>query len=170
MDKYIYGHPNHRVFTSIDQFIPHFGYLMFHKDGSVCHCDLCEKGEKRGAKKASAGEAGGVQPRAPAAEGPNEEEDRGEEELWQGRSLPRWRPGKGIQPEVATMKRALPNFKARHRERGWWSRFRPPNKQICQRFFNQIINSSFNQLFRSQSLSVMTDCSISLYWIYHSPW
>lgn len=80
MDKYIYGHPTHRVFNSIDQFIPHFGYLMFHKDGHVCQCVLCEKGEKRGAKKAPAGETGGVQPRAPAAKGPNEE-DGGEEEL-----------------------------------------------------------------------------------------
>lgn len=115
---------------------------MFHKDGHVCQCVLCEKGEKRGAKKAPAGETGGVQPRAPAAKGPNEE-DGGEEELWQGAEL----------AEIAAWKRHS---------------FRPPYQQICQRSFNQSINSSFNRVFRSQFLSVITDCSIFLYWAHHS--
>lgn len=46
VDRYIYGHPYHRVFKSIEQFFPHYCYLSLHKDGDVCRCSLCETGEK----------------------------------------------------------------------------------------------------------------------------
>lgn len=47
MDKYIYGHPTHRVFSSTEQFFPHLLFLALYKDGDVCKCDLCETREKR---------------------------------------------------------------------------------------------------------------------------
>lgn len=72
MDKYIYGHPSHRVFNSLDQFLPHFTYLKEHND--VCDCHLCALGEKRRGRKAPRAETRGAQRRALAAEGSEVEE------------------------------------------------------------------------------------------------
>lgn len=53
VDKYIYGHPSHRTFSSTEQFFPHFCFLALYKDGDVCNCQLCERGVKRTEQKAS---------------------------------------------------------------------------------------------------------------------
>lgn len=70
MDKYIYGHPFHRAFRSIEQFLPHFNYLVLHKEGKVCPCEFCQKRDKRGGRKAPAAKARGDRRRAPVSKGP----------------------------------------------------------------------------------------------------
>lgn len=42
VDKYLYGHPSHKVFDSPNRFYPHFQYLMDNKGRSIgCLCTVC---------------------------------------------------------------------------------------------------------------------------------
>ena len=41
VDRWLYGHPNHKKFDSPNRFFPHFKYLMQHGTGDACKCDLC---------------------------------------------------------------------------------------------------------------------------------
>jgi hypothetical protein len=40
IDRYVYGHPK-GVFRSLNEFYPHFKWLMHHADGQACPCKLC---------------------------------------------------------------------------------------------------------------------------------
>ncbi|KAF2801573.1 uncharacterized protein BDZ99DRAFT_577513 [Mytilinidion resinicola] len=43
VDKWLYGHPNHKFFDSPNRFFPHFLYLMEHGgDNMGCLCTLCQ--------------------------------------------------------------------------------------------------------------------------------
>ncbi|MCJ1467372.1 hypothetical protein MMC07_005996 [Pseudocyphellaria aurata] len=63
LDRYIYGHPNHRIFRSADQFFPHFCFLALHEDGKTCQCDSCDMGRK-GVRKAPRAKTGDVRRKA----------------------------------------------------------------------------------------------------------
>lgn len=41
LDKYLYGHPNKKVFDSPNRFFPHFQYLMDNGDSIGCPCIVC---------------------------------------------------------------------------------------------------------------------------------
>ncbi|KAI9705912.1 MAG: hypothetical protein M1836_005318 [Candelina mexicana] len=54
-DKYLYGHPSHRIFDSPAKFYPHFKWMMEH-DGSddVCNCTVCANAKTKGTAGTSA--------------------------------------------------------------------------------------------------------------------
>ncbi|KAF2839296.1 hypothetical protein M501DRAFT_1003873 [Patellaria atrata CBS 101060] len=42
MDKWLYGHPSHKIFDSPNRFFPHFLYLMKNNGSNIgCQCDVC---------------------------------------------------------------------------------------------------------------------------------
>ncbi|KAL9610606.1 MAG: hypothetical protein Q9167_004708 [Letrouitia subvulpina] len=43
IDRFLYGHPEHKIFDSPYRFYPHFKYLMQRRNGVKCQCDICEK-------------------------------------------------------------------------------------------------------------------------------
>ena len=74
MDKYIYGHPKHKDFRSIEQFFSHFCYLALHQEGNLCDCVVCMTGENRERRKAAIAKTSGVRPRVLAGRGPRVKE------------------------------------------------------------------------------------------------
>ena len=74
-DRYLFGHPSHRVFESPNRFYPHFRYLMrrdnYHE---VCSCHLCQKTKKAQTRQSSVKKAGGIRARPPLAARPTDDE------------------------------------------------------------------------------------------------
>ncbi|KAL8688813.1 MAG: hypothetical protein Q9218_005364 [Villophora microphyllina] len=78
MDKWLYGHPNHKTFDSPYRFYPHFRYLM-HNCSGICTCDICKKGKTSPRSSISAPAAfpkprGRPALRPPLQKGPTDEE------------------------------------------------------------------------------------------------
>ncbi|KAL8921092.1 MAG: hypothetical protein Q9172_004185 [Xanthocarpia lactea] len=53
VDRWLYGHPDHKKFDSPNRFFPHFKYLMQHGTGDACKCDLCTSKKRTASPRVS---------------------------------------------------------------------------------------------------------------------